>query len=91
MKGVTLYSTRLCGFCTRAKLLLEAKGVAFTEVGLDRDPEARQALVDRTGQRTVPQIFVGEVHVGGFQELALLDRQGGLDELLNSHEIAHSD
>ncbi|HCP46637.1 MAG TPA: glutaredoxin 3 [Deltaproteobacteria bacterium] len=91
MDGVTLYSTRLCGFCSRAKALLLAKGVEFTEVGLDDDPEARQALMKRTGQRTVPQIFVGDVHVGGFRELATLDQRGGLDALLDTHGIDYSD
>jgi len=91
MQGVILYSTRLCGFCTRAKALLLAKGVPFTEVGLDGDPEARQALIERTGQRTVPQIFVDDVYVGGFRELAILDQQGGLDELLDSHGVERSD
>ena len=88
MTEVTLYSTRICGFCVRAKTLLEAKGVPFVEIRVDGDDQARVALAARTGQRTVPQIFVGEVYVGGFSELVALERAGALDALLEEQGIS---
>lgn len=82
MPAVTLYSTRVCGFCSRAKALLEAKRVPYTEILVDLEPARREEMVQRSGRHTVPQIFVGERHVGGYVDLYLLDRQGGLDPLL---------
>ena len=82
MAPVTIYSTRVCPYCVRAKALLDGKHVAYTEVLVDEQPEKRVEMMQRTGRRTVPQIFVGEHHVGGFDELYLLDRNGGLDPLL---------
>ena len=81
--SVTLYSTTFCPFCSRAKALLKAKGVAWDEINLDNDPEQRQTMLRRSGgQRTVPQIFVGERHLGGFDDIAALDAQGRLDAIL---------
>ena len=77
-----MYSTRWCPFCVMAKRLLAAKGVAVEEVAVDNDPERRIEMVQRTGRRTVPQIFIGERHVGGFEEIAELDHKGELDPLL---------
>lgn len=77
-----MYSTRWCPFCVMAKRLLAAKGVAVEEVAVDGDPERRIEMVQRTGRRTVPQIFIGERHVGGFEEIAELDHKGELDPLL---------
>ena len=82
---VTVYSTRVCPYCVRAKALLDAKHVAYTEVLVDQDPEKRAEMMQKSGRRTVPQIFVGEHHVGGFDDLYLLDKNGGLDPLLAGH------
>ena len=79
---VTVYSTRFCGSCMRAKALLEAKQVAYTEVLVDLDPDKRVEMVQKSGRRTVPQIFIGERHVGGFEDLYALAREGGLEPLL---------
>jgi glutaredoxin 3 len=83
MAKVTMYSTGHCPFCNMAERLLAAKGVNDIEkVRVDLDPERREEMIARTGRRTVPQIYVGERHVGGFDDLATLDRAGGLDPLL---------
>jgi glutaredoxin 3 len=80
---VLMYSTNWCGYCQRARNLLERKGVAVREIKLDDEPDQRTVMLQRTGgQRTVPQIFVGELHVGGYDELAALDRSGELNKLL---------
>jgi glutaredoxin 3 len=79
---VTIYSTRVCPYCTRAKALLDSKQVPYTEVMVDQDPEKRAEMMQKSGRRTVPQIFVGDRHVGGFDDLYMLDRSGGLDPLL---------
>jgi glutaredoxin 3 len=81
---VTIYSTRVCPYCVRAKALLDDKHVAYTEVLVDQDPERRVEMMQKSGRRTVPQIFVGDRHVGGFEDLYALDRSGGLDPLLAS-------
>jgi glutaredoxin 3 len=83
MKPVVMYSTAVCPYCQRAEALLKARGVAAIEkIRIDLDPAQRDAMVTRTGRRTVPQIFVGETHVGGFDDLAALDREGKLVPLL---------
>lgn len=79
---VTIYSTRVCPYCVRAKHLLDGKHVAYTEILVDEDPEKRAEMMQKSGRRTVPQIFVGERYVGGFDDLYILDRTGGLDPLL---------
>ncbi|UTA48468.1 glutaredoxin 3 [Simiduia sp. 21SJ11W-1] len=79
---VTVYSTTICPYCVRAKQLLSQKGVAYEDINLDRNPELRSDVMRRSGRRTVPQIWVGETHVGGFDELWALDRAGKLDPLL---------
>ena len=80
---VTLYSTAVCPYCVRAERLLEAKGVtAINKIRVDLDPEQRVLMMERTGRRTVPQIYIGETHVGGFDDLYALDQAGGLDPLL---------
>jgi glutaredoxin 3 len=80
---VVMYSTTWCPFCERARALLERKSVAYREIKLDEDPDQREAMLARSrGRRTVPQIFIGETHVGGFDELYALDRSGELDQLL---------
>lgn len=83
MAKVLMYSTAVCPYCQRAEMLLRQRGVTQIEkVRIDLDPEQRDAMIARTGRRTVPQIFVGDRHVGGFDDLAALDREGGLVPLL---------
>lgn len=79
---VVLYTTRFCPYCTRARALLVRKGVEFNDIPVDADPERRAEMQARSGRRTVPQIWIGDYHVGGFDELAALEREGSLDELL---------
>lgn len=83
MARVVMYSTAACPFCVMAERLLRAKGVADIEkVRVDLEPERREEMMSRTGRRTVPQIYVGDRHVGGYDDLAALDRAGGLEALL---------
>ncbi|MCC5991845.1 MAG: glutaredoxin 3 [Rhodobacteraceae bacterium] len=83
MQPIEIYTSPLCGFCHAAKRLLAAKGTSFTEIDLARQPDRRAEMMQRAkGRRTVPQIFVGETHVGGCDELYALDRAGKLDALL---------
>jgi len=83
MKPVKMYTTEVCPYCIRAKALLAERGVqAIDEVRVDRDPAERQRMVELTGRRTVPQIFVGAQHVGGCDDLIALDRRGELMPLL---------
>jgi glutaredoxin 3 len=79
---VIVYSQPFCGYCTAAKRLLDRKGVAYTEVDVMLDPGKRAEMIERSGRQTVPQIFFGERHIGGFDELNALDRSGGLDKAL---------
>jgi glutaredoxin 3 len=83
MQTVEIYTSPFCGFCHAAKRLLSAKGVEFAEYDVARAPEKRQEMLSRAnGRHTVPQIFVGETHVGGYDDMAALDRAGKLDPLL---------
>lgn len=82
MAQVVIYRTPVCGYCVRVHQLLEAKGVAFTEVDVSGDAGKRKWLQDVTRQRTVPQVFINGKPVGGFDELARLNRSGELDRLL---------
>ena len=83
MTSVEIYTGNFCGYCTRAKQLLSQKGVSFVEYPVGLDPEKRAEMVQRSmGGRTVPQIFIGDRHVGGFNELSALDRSGKLDPML---------
>ncbi|ABR91801.1 Glutaredoxin-3 [compost metagenome] len=82
---VVMYSTGVCPYCTMAERLLTAKGIANIEkIRIDLDPAQRVAMMEKTGRRTVPQIYVGDTHVGGFDDLNALERQGKLDALLQS-------
>jgi len=84
MNKVIMYSTGVCPYCMRAEMLLKQRGVTEIEkIRIDTDPAQRDAMMARTGRRTVPQIFIGEHHVGGFDDLSALDRAGGLVPLLN--------
>ncbi|MCM2397771.1 glutaredoxin 3 [Rhizobium sp. S95] len=83
MASVTIYTRQFCGYCARAKSLLESKGVAYLEHDATDKPELRQEMISRSnGRMTFPQIFVGDVHVGGCDDLYALDRDGKLDPLL---------
>ncbi|MEJ2795306.1 glutaredoxin 3 [Iodobacter sp. LRB] len=83
MAHVLMYSTGVCPYCVMAERLLNKKGITEIEkVRIDLDPERRDEMMTRTGRRTVPQIYIGEHHVGGFDDLAALDHAGGLDALL---------
>jgi glutaredoxin 3 len=75
---VTVYTTKICPYCVRAKSLLAKRGVAFDEVDVSNDTEKRTWLVQKTGQKTVPQIFIGDDSIGGSDQLAALDREGQL-------------
>jgi glutaredoxin 3 len=80
---VTMYSTSVCPYCVRAEQLLRQRGVAeIDKIRIDVDPALRDQMIARTGRRTVPQIYIGDTHVGGFDDLAALDRAGGLTPLL---------
>jgi glutaredoxin 3 len=80
---ITMYTTAYCGYCRRAERLLGAKGITdIVMIRVDEEPEERIAMMKRTGRRTVPQIYIGDHHVGGYDELAALDRAGRLNALL---------
>ena len=84
MQHVKMYTTAVCPFCIRAKQILKAKGVAaIEEVRIDMEPDERMKMMEITGRRTVPQIFIGDTHVGGCDDLIALDGRGGLVPLLN--------
>ncbi|RFP08296.1 MULTISPECIES: glutaredoxin 3 [unclassified Duganella] len=81
---VIMYTTAVCPYCVRAERLLESKGVTGLEkIRVDLDPEQRMLMMQKTGRRTVPQIYIGDTHVGGFDDLYALDQAGGLSPLLN--------
>ena len=83
MAKVVMYCTEVCPYCVRAEQLLQRKGVTEIEkIRVDLQPELCMAMTEKTGRRTVPQIYIGEHHVGGYDDMAALDRTGGLDELL---------
>ena len=83
MKSVKMYTTAVCPYCIRAKQILKAKGVhAIEEIRVDMQPEERVKMMQITGRRTVPQIFIGDTHVGGCDDLMALDQRGGLMPML---------
>ena len=85
MAKVVMYSTGVCPYCVRAEQLLVRKGVADMEkIRVDLDPTRLAEMMEKTGRRTVPQIYIGEIHVGGFDDLAALDHAGRLDALLSA-------
>jgi glutaredoxin 3 len=85
MSPVKMYTTAVCPYCVRAKQILQAKGVQhIEEIRVDLEPEARAHMMEITGRRTVPQIFIGETHVGGCDDLIALDGRGGLMPLLQA-------
>lgn len=82
MASVTIYTRDFCGYCARAKALLQSKNVNFTEYNATENPQYRQEMMDKSGRNTFPQIFIGERHVGGCDDLHALERAGELDALL---------
>ncbi len=83
MARIRMYSTAVCPFCLRAEMLLKAKGITEIEkIRVDLDSRQREEMTQKTGRRTVPQIYIGDAHVGGFEELAALEHAGKLDSLL---------
>ncbi|NHA15827.1 glutaredoxin 3 [Thioalkalivibrio sp. XN279] len=85
---VVVYASRYCGWCTRALVLLENKGVRPEIINIDLDRAARSEMEDRSGRRTVPQIFIGDRHIGGYDDLRALDTAGQLDPLLLAEPAA---
>ena len=79
---VTIYTTPICPYCTAAKALLRNRQIAVTEIDVSAQPEQREEMMKRSGRRTVPQIFIGDTHVGGYDDLYALDEAGKLDALL---------
>ena len=89
MQPVKMYTTAVCPYCIRAKQILKSKGVEkIEEIRIDMEPEARAHMMEITGRRTVPQIFIGETHVGGCDDLMALDSRGGLMPLLQGETAA---
>lgn len=85
MATVTMYTTAVCPFCVRAEMLLKQRGVEdINRIRIDLDAEQRATMMERTGRRTVPQIYIGDTHVGGYDELAALDRAGKLAPMLDA-------
>ena len=84
MSAVLMYCTHSCPYCQMAVRLLEKKEIDFSRIMVDEQPEKRQEMIDRTGRQTVPQIFIGDRHVGGYMELAELDMDGELDTLMSA-------
>lgn len=83
-KDVVMYTSKLCGYCRAAKKLLDGKGVEYRIIPVDFDSGKRQEMMDKSGRRTVPQIFIDEHHVGGFDDLHAIDTNGELDKLLSA-------
>lgn len=84
MQTVTLYTTNHCPYCLNAKVLLSRKGIVATELNVESSPQLLAQMMQRTGRRTVPQIYIGDRHIGGFDDLAALERRGELDDLLQA-------
>ncbi|WP_460095568.1 glutaredoxin 3 [Pseudomonas sp. S2_B03] len=82
MKNVTMYATSACPFCRNAKALLAGKNIKAKEINVEADSERMREMVVKSGRRSVPQIFIGEQHIGGFDDMIALDRNGSLDALL---------
>ena len=81
-KQIDMYVKSYCPFCTAADKLLRGKGVEWTQIDIGAEPARRDEMIERSGQRTVPQIFIGDQHVGGFDDLDALDQEGALDRML---------
>ena len=90
MVPVRMYTTRFCGYCRMAERLLMEKGVKLEKIAVDELPDQRAEMVQLTGRTSVPQIFIGDTHIGGFRELAQLDRDGQLDAMLGQDRRARA-
>lgn len=84
MAEITIYTGNRCAYCNAAKKLLESKGAEYIEINVDEEPALREEMMSRTQRQSVPQIFIGDVHVGGFDDLSELSHEGKLDEMLAS-------
>lgn len=82
MASVLMYTTAVCPYCIQAERLLKSKGVEIEKIRVDLEPQKRYEMMQKTGRRTVPQIYIGEQHVGGYEDLAALEREGKLEQLL---------
>lgn len=82
MAKIEIYTTDHCAYCTRAKMVLDQKGVDYTEINVEKNPEKMAEMMERSGNRTVPQIFINDKNIGGFDDLWALEKQKKLDELL---------
>ena len=91
MAKVEVYTTAFCPYCVRAKRLLERKGVSYSEIRIDGDRDQMEAMMERSQRRTVPQIFIDDHHVGGYDDMAELDAFGQLDELLGLVHVPETD
>ena len=85
VSSIEIYTTGYCGYCVRAKRLLEDRGLDYMEIRVDSEPARRAEMMERSGRRTVPQIFIGDKSIGGCDELYSLDRNGALQEMLRDH------
>ena len=83
MKKVVIYSTRICPYCVRAKNFFDKKNITYTEIMIDKDPSLITEMVEKSGRQSVPQIFIDDYHVGGFDDLIEHDMDGKLEDLLN--------
>lgn len=90
MPAIEVYASQFCPYCRWARALLDNKGVEYQVFDVDRDPQLRREMIARSGRTSVPQIFIDDYHVGGFDDLSALDRAGKLDELISSN-AAHQD
>ena len=90
MSIVQIYATAICPYCVRARRLLERKGVAYDEIRVDRDRDQLKTMIRRSNRTTVPQIFIGKSHIGGYDDMAELEEAGKLDALLEQQGISHS-
>lgn len=90
MPTIIIYSKDICPYCDKAKLLLEQKGASYQEIKVDQDPQALQTMLERSQRRTVPQIFINDHHIGGFDDLWALEQAGGLDPLLQGDDDSHN-
>ena len=84
--NVTIYTSHRCAYCNAAKRMLDSKGVEYTEINIHDDPEKSEEMVERTKRQTVPQIVIGNRHIGGFDDMAALNSDGKLDDILQSKE-----
>ena len=89
--GVVMYSTRFCSYCMQARALLSSKGVGFTDIGIDGNPTLRSEMIEKSQNHTVPQIWIGEQHIGGCDELFALERMGQLEPMLNAISMGDED